>query len=269
MTGWDGTGLPPVAAERVRRAAGSGLRTSLLSAPAAAGIKTVGLEPVGEVMGCAVMSLGMGISRSLMASAKPFQHGLRYGYNTALSRLTTEARAIGADGVIGITVDVKPIGDSTQEFLVMGTAVRLRTEERPTHLFSTELSGSDVTKLLHAGWAPVDTVVAVAVQVAYMGYGTQQQLSVFAGNIEVDVHTRLVNSVRADARAELQAAVTRGHADGAIVSDMSLNTWALENMGIAGLATIQGTTITRFHEGRPAPTSALTIMPLNSTRGSR
>ena len=48
---WDGRGLPPVAAERVRRAAAGGAWTSLLSAPAAAGLEVAGFDPVGEVMG--------------------------------------------------------------------------------------------------------------------------------------------------------------------------------------------------------------------------
>src|SRR5947208_2294450 len=58
MTAWDGRGLPPAAAARVRRAAETRVRSSLLSAPAAAALVGVGLEPVGEVMGCVVMHLG-------------------------------------------------------------------------------------------------------------------------------------------------------------------------------------------------------------------
>jgi uncharacterized protein YbjQ (UPF0145 family) len=58
MADWDGRGLPPVAAARVARFASSGLRTSLLSAPGAAGVESVGLSPVGEVMGCIVEHIG-------------------------------------------------------------------------------------------------------------------------------------------------------------------------------------------------------------------
>ena len=55
---WDGRGLPPVAAERVRRAAEGGAWTSLLSAPAAAGLEVAGFDPVGEVMGSMVQRIG-------------------------------------------------------------------------------------------------------------------------------------------------------------------------------------------------------------------
>ena len=58
MADWDGRGLPPVAAERARRAAAGGAWTSLLSAPAAAGLKVVGFKPVGEVMGSIVQQIG-------------------------------------------------------------------------------------------------------------------------------------------------------------------------------------------------------------------
>src|SRR5947208_16946040 len=51
-------GLPAAAVERVRHQRASGVRGSLLSAPAAAAIRSAGLEPVGEVFGCIVITLG-------------------------------------------------------------------------------------------------------------------------------------------------------------------------------------------------------------------
>src|SRR3954468_17937077 len=51
-------GLPPAAVDRVRHQRASGVRGSLLSAPAAAAIRSAGLEPVGEVFGCIVVTLG-------------------------------------------------------------------------------------------------------------------------------------------------------------------------------------------------------------------
>src|SRR3954471_14442732 len=55
---WDGRGLPPVAAERARRAAAGGPWPSLLTAPAAAGLEAAGFDPVGEVMGSIVQQIG-------------------------------------------------------------------------------------------------------------------------------------------------------------------------------------------------------------------
>src|SRR3979411_979611 len=58
MTTWDGKGLPPAAEARMRRFQASPVRTSLLSVPAAVSIDAVGLDPVGEVMGCIVEQIG-------------------------------------------------------------------------------------------------------------------------------------------------------------------------------------------------------------------
>src|SRR3954449_10610065 len=51
-------GLPQAAVDRIRHQRASGGRGSLLSAPAAGPAGGLGLEPVGEVFGCVVVSLG-------------------------------------------------------------------------------------------------------------------------------------------------------------------------------------------------------------------
>src|SRR3954462_2394918 len=66
-------GLPPAALERVRHQRASGVRGSLLSAPAAAAVRSAGLEPVGEVFGCVVVTLGW--------TGGPCGYG--YGWNTS------------------------------------------------------------------------------------------------------------------------------------------------------------------------------------------
>src|SRR4051794_41276963 len=65
-------GLPAAAVERVRHQRASGVRGSLLSAPAAAAIRSAGLEPVGEVFGCIVVSFGWSGGSC----------GYAYGWNT-------------------------------------------------------------------------------------------------------------------------------------------------------------------------------------------
>jgi uncharacterized protein YbjQ (UPF0145 family) len=65
-------GLPPAAVDRVRHQRASGVRGSLLSAPAAAAIRSAGLEPVGEVFGCIVVAFGWSGGSC----------GYAYGWNT-------------------------------------------------------------------------------------------------------------------------------------------------------------------------------------------
>src|SRR3954463_1492500 len=51
-------GLPPAAVNRVRHQRASGVRGSLLPGAGAAAVRSIGLEPVGEVFGCVVVTLG-------------------------------------------------------------------------------------------------------------------------------------------------------------------------------------------------------------------
>ena len=44
---------------------------------------------------------------------------------------------------------------------------------------------------------------------------------------------------------------------------MTLQSWPVQEVAVAGIATVTGTAIARFHTGRAAPTSALKILPLN------
>jgi uncharacterized protein YbjQ (UPF0145 family) len=241
--------------------------TSLLSAPSAAGIKAVGLEPVGEVMGCVVLSVA---SRYQLTTnygynpgtfATPYLQALNTGYNTALERLRAEAGALGADGVVDIRLSLRSLGQA-EEFLAMGTAVRARSTTRPKSLFTTDLSGSDVAKLMLAGWVPLQVEWAGAANAIYTGIATQSQTSFYAGNIEVDSYTRLVNRVRAEARTRFHEMVRKAGAEGGIVSQMALSTWEPGEQVVAALAYVYGTAIAKFHRGTATPASTLTIMPL-------
>ncbi|HTI24213.1 MAG TPA: heavy metal-binding domain-containing protein [Kutzneria sp.] len=260
-------GLPPAAVERLTRAKRSGVFTSLLSAPSAAGIKAVGLEPVGEVMGCVVLSVA---SRYQLTTnygynpgtfATPYLQALNTGYNTALERLRAEAGALGADGVVDIRLSLRSLGQA-EEFLAMGTAVRARSTTRPKSLFTTDLSGSDVAKLMLAGWVPLQVEWAGAANAIYTGIATQSQTSFYAGNIEVDSYTRLVNRVRAEARTRFHEMVRKAGAEGGIVSQLALSTWEPGEQVVAALAYVYGTAIAKFHRGTATPASTLTIMPL-------
>ena len=261
-------GLPPAAVERLNRAARSGVRTSLLSAPSAAGIKTVGLEPVGEVMGCIVQSMmpryqTYATSYNVGGIAQPYLNAMQAGFTTALSRLREEARALGADGVVDIRLTASELGGA-EEFLAMGTAVRAQSTTRPRSLFTTELSGSDVAKLMLAGWAPAQLIWVGSAYAIYTGYNTQFQTSFYAGNTEVDSYTALINRVRGGARRRFHETVGSVHADGAIVSHMGLSTWEPGERLMAALAVVTGTAIVQFHRTGPTPTRArtLNIMPL-------
>lgn len=283
MSEWDGRGLPPVAAERVRRAAEGGAWTSLLSAPAAAGLEVAGFDPVGEVMGSIVQRLGWstyygcgatgwygGNSRTITSSQNagfaPYAQALQNGWGTAIGRMVTEASLIGADGIVGVRLSQNSLGNNAHEFTAIGTAVRARSQTRPHRVFSTHLPGQDVAKLVLAGWMPTDVVLGLSVGIRHDDWNTRQQMTWGAGNVEVSGYTELINVTRADARRLFAEHVKAAGADGAIIASMRLVTWEIEpsegHTDHVAQATIVGTSIAKFHRSTAAPTRSLTYLPL-------
>lgn len=272
MAGTDSEWLPEVAKARLARYDAVGLKTSLLSVNGAVGIESVGLHPVGEVMGCIVQNIGWtgGLNYGMggfigSVSFQPYVDALYHGFDTALGRMTTEARAMGADGIVGIRLTRARLGENSQEFVALGTAVRADSTRRPRRLFTTDLAGQDVAKLMQAGWVPVRIAIGIAVESQFLDWASRSQMSVMAGNAEVTAYTQLINRVRASSRQSFTAHARGTRADGAIVASMSLRSWHQE-AGNAPLlcaeASVFGTTVGRFHTGDRAPTRALTIMPL-------
>lgn len=285
MGEWDGRGLPPIAAQRARRAAEGGAWTSLLTVPAAAGLADAGFDPVGEVMGSMVAQIGWagyrgcagygwGVSTATITSSdadrfagfRPYVDALDRGYAAALGRMAQEAAIIGADGVVGITLDVERFAGNSREFTALGTAVRARSTTRPAQIFRTSLPGEDVAKLVRAGWMPTDLVYGISVAIRHDDWATRQQAGWGSGNTEVAGYTELVTTVRADARRKFTRHVARGGSDGAVVSSMGLNVWHVEptdnHRDHVAEATVFGTSLVRFHTGRVAPTRSLTYLPL-------
>lgn len=300
MAEWDGRGLPPVAADRMARFARSGLRTSLLTVPGAAGVQSVGLDPVGEVMGCIVEHIGWsgfggcgyaggiaqlggfnlggfsgyGLGGPTVTSSGsrgfvgfgPYVDALYHGYGTALGRMTEEAAAMDADGVVGVRLSVSHLGNNNREFVALGTAVRARSQHRPSRVFTTDLAGQDVAKLLQAGWAPSAVIYGLSVAVRHDDWVTQRQASWGAGNTEVAGYTELVWHVRADARHGFEQRVRAAGAEGAIVSSMGLKINHIEpsegHRDHVAEASVFGTALVSFHRAVTVPTRSLTILPL-------
>src|SRR5215469_8558756 len=238
VAGTDGDWLPDVAKARLARYDATGLKTSLLSVAGAVGIESVGLHPVGEVMGCIVQNIGWtgGMNYGMggfvgSVSFQPYVQALYHGYDTALGRMTTEAKAMGADGIVGIRLTRSALAESTHEFMALGTAVRARSQRRPRRLFTTDLPGQDLAKLMHAGWVPVRIAIGIAVESQFLDWASRSQMSMMAGNTEVGAYTQLINRVRAKARQSFAGHARSARADGAIVASMGLRSWHQEAGG--------------------------------------
>lgn len=305
-TEWNGQGLPPAAQARMERERAGGPSASLFGISGQAALEACGFSVVGEVMGCIVqhigftgyggcgyygMGIGMGSagwaaaanrggpggpgyrsgvrtsSGGGLAGYAPYVDALYHGYDTAVLRMLLECRDLHGDGVVGVRLDQRRLGQDNREFIAYGTAVRSHGKTRPANLFSTMLPAHDVAKLLHGGWAPASITLGISLAIRHDDWTTLQQARTWAGNTEVSGYTDLVNHVRADARHQFARRTAAFGADGAIMSDMKLDIWEVEpgenHRDHVALSMVEGTAIARFHAGAIAPTSSLKILPLS------
>ena len=303
---WSGVGLPPAAAERMAEIKGSGTWTSALSTNEFAAIRSVGFEPVGQVMGSAVFHIGR--SGAYWGYHDCLFQGAGYGYSygnighapvalsgqgapssrlvgvyetarrTALDRMTTECQALGGDGVVAAQLTMAPFiaQPNCLEFKVIGTAVRAQGPNRPRHPFTSHLDGQGFAKLLASGWVPVELLVGMSIGVRHDDYRTQSQTYSWR-NVEVTGWSELVHGVRADARRQLQRQGARQGGDGIILANSSLRVWregcirgrgtGSEQEDHVAESTMVATTIARFTTREAAPRT-LSVMPLGN-RGDR
>lgn len=284
-----GSGLPQVALDRIARASASGVRTSLLSVPSAASARVVGLDPVGEVMGCIVQHLGWqgwsgcgywsgpgNLQTTQFGSHQPYVDAVRHGYDTALRRLAEEAKLLGADGVIDIRITVTVLDHDNYEFVALGSAVRLGDPRSglgtlPVALptpFLTELCGADVAKLMLAGWMPTAIVYGIALAVRHDDWLTARQTQRWA-NAEVTGFTELSSHVRHQARRVVTAQTAQKGAGGALITSSSMRIWEREpsehHTDHLAECRMFGTAVLRFPRPgvKPGP-PPLTYLPLNN-----
>lgn len=151
-------GLPPAAHDRAARQRASGVAGSLLSAPGAAAIRSVALQPVGEVFGSLVMQLGWagggcgywgglgpgsssgypGFGNYVPWTSPVLTTGGNGGGNAgfgsyvqafgrawhgALDRMIAEASILGADGVVDVVIRRERLEGQIWEYTATGTAV--------------------------------------------------------------------------------------------------------------------------------------------------
>ncbi len=300
-TEWNGQGLPPAAQARMERGRAGGPPASLFGVSGQAALEAVGFSVVGEVMGCIVQHIGftgyggcgyygpgmgpgmgamggmgggIGYQPSVRSSSgggfagfAPYVDALYHGYDTAVLRMLLECRDLHGDGVVGVRLEQRNLGEENREFIAYGTAVRSHGRTRPANLFSTTLAAHDVAKLLHGGWAPAAITIGISLSIRHDDWTTIQQARTWSGNSEVSGYTDLVNHVRNDARNQFSRRTAAYGADGAIMSGMTLDIWEIEpgegHRDHVALSYVQGTAIARFHRGAVAPTSSLKILSLS------
>ncbi len=215
-------GLPPDARRRLAElsddSAKGGFFTSDLSVNEFLLVKEAGFHPRGLVFGSSIYHIGL-TRKGLMTSRElgSLTQAMYTARELAMSRMEAEAELLGADGVVGVRLDVNfyDWGKHSAEFIAIGTAVSADraapgTEGSPASWrtdagkpFTSDLSGQDFWTLVRAGYAPLGLVMGTCVyHVGYRSPGAA--LATSMRNAELPHFTQALYEARELAMARMQ-----------------------------------------------------------------
>lgn len=179
-------------------------------------VREAGFRPLGLVLGSSVYHVGVQLGRwSKNQELTKLSQAMYHARDLAMSRMEAEASALGADGVVGVRLDIefKEFGSDLAEFIAVGTAVKadgadpgtggtwLNNKGKP---FTSDLSGQDFWTLIRAGYAPLDMVMGSCVyHVAHQSFA--QALSTTGRNVEIETFTQALYDARELAMSRMQA----------------------------------------------------------------
>jgi uncharacterized protein YbjQ (UPF0145 family) len=207
---------------RARQAEGRGFFTSDLSVNEFLLVKQAGFDPLGLVVGSSIYHIGYQQSSwSQNQEMEVLSQAMYHARELAMTRMEEEADQLGADGVVGVRLDVGRYewGEHLAEFIAIGTAVKHREGQlhrapngRP---FTSDLSGQDFWTLLSAGYRPVGMVMGSCVyHVAHQGLrGWFKQVG---QNQEMPNFTQALYDARELAMERMQAEAEQVQAEGIV-----------------------------------------------------
>src|SRR5437870_2477227 len=90
-------------------------------------VREAGFTPLGLVLGSSIYHVGIQIGRwSKNQELDVLSQAMYHARELAMSRMEAEAAVLGADGIVGVRLDVemKEFGADIAEFIAVGTAVK-------------------------------------------------------------------------------------------------------------------------------------------------
>ncbi len=210
-----GGDLPQHARERLALMRGDathrGLFTSDLSVNEFLLAREAGFEPLGLVMGSSLYHVGMQVANwKLNQEMTVLSQAMYNARHLAMTRMQEEASVLGADGIIGVRLNITSYAWAVglAEFMAVGTAVRSRSGQNFRTVrgmpFTSDLSGQDFWTLLRAGYRPVGLVMGSCVyHVAHQSLG--QWMKQVGQNVEQPNYTQALYDARELAMERMQA----------------------------------------------------------------
>jgi uncharacterized protein YbjQ (UPF0145 family) len=185
-------------------------------------VKQAGFDPVGLVLGSSIYHIGFQQSNwSQNQEMGVLTQAMYHARELAMTRMEEEADQLGADGVVGVRLDIGRYewGADLAEFIAIGTAVKHRGGElhrapngRP---FTSDLSGQDFSTLLRSGYRPVGLVMGNCVyHVAHQGLRAAWKQ--IGRNQEMPTYTQALYEARELAQERMQAEATELQAGGIV-----------------------------------------------------
>ncbi|HVZ22365.1 MAG TPA: heavy metal-binding domain-containing protein [Vicinamibacterales bacterium] len=213
-------GVPESARERLKQSK-AGLFTSDLSVSEFLLVEDVGFDPVGLVMGSSVYHLGFQAPKVGNCELQTLSEAMYAARDLAMTRMEEEADQLGADGIIGVRLEVgrHEWGADMCEFIAIGTAVKHSAgvlhrapSGRP---FTSDLSGQDFWTLIRCGQRPVGLVMGSCVY--HVGRRGFIQTTVQMGrNAEMANFTQALYDARELAMGRMQAEAEQAQARGIV-----------------------------------------------------
>jgi uncharacterized protein YbjQ (UPF0145 family) len=230
-------GVPDDAMRRLaqmRPGQASSLFTSDLSVNEFLLVREAGFRPLGLVLGSSIYHVGVQFGRwSRNQELESLSQAMYHARELAMSRMEAEADALGADGIVGVRLDIefKEFGSDLAEFIAIGTAVKADAAPAPggtwrnrNHQpFTSDLSGQDFWTLIQAGYAPLGMTMGTCVyHVAHQRFW--QAMGNIGQNVEIPQYTEALYDARELAMSRMQAEAEALGAEGIVGVQMLSNT---------------------------------------------
>jgi uncharacterized protein YbjQ (UPF0145 family) len=244
----------------------AGLFTSDLSVNEFLLIKQAGFDPVGLVVGSSIYHIGIQVAGWKKSQELTVLSEAMYGARQlAMTRMEEEADQLGADGVVGVRLDIGRYewGQDMAEFIAIGTAVKHREgvlhrapNGRP---FTSDLSGQDFWTLLRTGHRPLGMVMGSCVyHVAHRGM--LQSLAQTGRNVELPNFTQALYDARELAMERMQSEAQQLSAEGIVGVDLQEKSHGWGSHTIEFFAVGTAIMPTEGHDGAiEAPTPVLDL----------
>jgi uncharacterized protein YbjQ (UPF0145 family) len=220
-------GVPVDAVSRLRRMRGEGgppLFTSDLSVSEFVLLEQMGWRPLGLVLGSSIYHVGIQYGNFYQNQELNYLTAAMYeARELAMSRMEEEADVLGADGVVGVRLEVGGYAwaENALEFTAVGTAVKAPASEtswrtRDNKPFTSDFSVQDFYKLVSStGYVPRELVLGNCVyHIAHQGF--MQSMATLGNNVELNNYTEAIYDARELAMGRMQAEAESHGADGIV-----------------------------------------------------